>query len=200
MLHPYILEFHTYSVMKPACKIPNTQHFGRNWNFGKVYALFYPTKNVSEWILKKDILWRGLGSSCTCVSPCSHSVKRLCNRTACCPVVFGGGICLCWHWNCHHDLKTMWTEVWQNYKNDICAQRRLRSTWESAQSDQSLRLARSMGSQGPNPSSSAQRRLWSDWVDAQADLSLRWAHMSFCWFCHAAVHAVCFSINELYLQ
>ena len=35
---------------------------------------------------------------------------------------------------------------------------------------------------------SAQRRLWSDWVDAQADLSLRWAHMSFCWFCHAAAH------------
>ena len=23
-------------------------------------------------------------------------------------------------------------------------------------------------------------------MDAQADLSLRWAHMSFCWFCHAA--------------
>ena len=33
---------------------------------------------------------------------------------------------------------------------------------------------------------SAQRRLWSDWSSAaQADLSLRWAHMSFCWFCHA---------------
>ena len=27
---------------------------------------------------------------------------------------------------------------------------------------------------------------WSDW--AEADLSLRWAHMSFCWFCYAAVH------------
>ena len=24
-----------------------------------------------------------------------------------------------------------------------------------------------------------------DWADAQADLSLRWAHMLFCWFCHA---------------
>ena len=33
---------------------------------------------------------------------------------------------------------------------------------------------------------SAQRRHWSDWVDAQADLSLRWAHIPFCWFCHAA--------------
>ena len=34
---------------------------------------------------------------------------------------------------------------------------------------------------------SAQWRLWSDWADAQADLSLRWPHMSFCWFCRAAV-------------
>ena len=32
---------------------------------------------------------------------------------------------------------------------------------------------------------SAQRRLWSDWTDAQADPSLRWAHMPFCWICHA---------------
>ena len=32
---------------------------------------------------------------------------------------------------------------------------------------------------------SAQRSLWSDWTDAQADLSLCWAHVSFCWFCHA---------------
>ena len=35
---------------------------------------------------------------------------------------------------------------------------------------------------------SAQWRLWSDWADAQADLSLHWAHMSFCWFSHMAVH------------
>ena len=35
---------------------------------------------------------------------------------------------------------------------------------------------------------SAQQRLWSDWADAQAELSLRWAHMPFCWFCHALAH------------
>ena len=29
----------------------------------------------------------------------------------------------------------------------------------------------------------------ADWVDAQADLSLPWAHMSFCWFCHASAWA-----------
>ena len=33
---------------------------------------------------------------------------------------------------------------------------------------------------------SALRSLCSDWADAEADLSLRWAHMPFCWFCHAA--------------
>ena len=45
---------------------------------------------------------------------------------------------------------------------------------------------RSMGSLGPKLSSCGQQRLRSDWADAQADLSLRWAHMPFCWFCHAA--------------
>ena len=35
---------------------------------------------------------------------------------------------------------------------------------------------------------SSQWRLWPDWADAQADLSLRWAHISFCWFFHAAAH------------
>ena len=52
----------------------------------------------------------------------------------------------------------------------LCAQRRLRSAWASAQSDQSLRCV------GPKLSSCGQRRLWSDWADAQADLSRRWAH------------------------
>ena len=28
----------------------------------------------------------------------------------------------------------------------------------------------------------------SDQMDARADLSFRWAHMPFCWFCHAAAH------------
>ena len=30
-----------------------------------------------------------------------------------------------------------WATVWQNQQNDLCAQRRLRSAWASAQSDQS---------------------------------------------------------------
>ena len=59
----------------------------------------------------------------------------------------------------------------------LCTQRRLRSAWASAQSDQSLHCVLNV-----KLSSCGQRRLWSDWADAQADLSLRWAYMSFCWF------------------
>ena len=72
-----------------------------------------------------------------------------------------------------------WAASWQNQQNGMCASRRLRSAWASAQSDQSLRC--------PHEevwvlsySLSAQRGLWSDWADAQADLSLRCAHMPFC--------------------
>ena len=91
---------------------------------------------------------------------------------------------------------------WQNKQNGMCAQRKLRSAWASAQSDQSLRCVLS-GPKGPKLSSCGQRRLWSDcadaqadlrlwsdWADAQADLSLRWAHMPFCWFCHEAAHMI----------
>ena len=34
-----------------------------------------------------------------------------------------------------------WAASWQNQQNDLCAQRRLRSAWVSAQSDQSFRSA-----------------------------------------------------------
>ena len=58
----------------------------------------------------------------------------------------------------------------------LCAQRRLRLAWASAQSDQSLRCADSEDSDQPG------HRLWSDWADAQADLSLRWTHTHFVGF------------------
>ena len=64
----------------------------------------------------------------------------------------------------------------------MCAQRRLRSAWASAQSDQSSLCARWVAKD--------LRFLHADSEDsdhsanAQADLSLRWAHMIFCWFCH----------------
>ena len=35
-------------------------------------------------------------------------------------------------------IPTIWASSWQNQQNELCAQRRLRSAWASAQSDQSL--------------------------------------------------------------
>ena len=58
----------------------------------------------------------------------------------------------------------------------MCAQRRLRSVWASAQSDQSLCCPHEESFGTLSYPLSAQRRLWSDWADDQADLSLRWAH------------------------
>ena len=73
----------------------------------------------------------------------------------------------------------------------VCAQRRLRSAWASAQSDQSSlsawRNLRPLAtywaqSKDSNQSGHPQRKLWSDWADGQADLSLRWAHTRFVGF------------------
>ena len=63
----------------------------------------------------------------------------------------------------------------------LCAQRRLRSAWASAQSDQSLHCCLKKAWVLSYPLS-AQWRLWSDWADAKADLSLRWAHTHFVGF------------------
>ena len=63
----------------------------------------------------------------------------------------------------------------------VCAQRRLRSAWASAQTDQSLHYPHEE-SLGPKLPIDAQRRLWSDWADAPADLSLRWVHSHFVGF------------------
>ena len=65
----------------------------------------------------------------------------------------------------------------------MCAPRRLRSAWATAQSDQSSRAHNSKLS-----FLHADSEDWSDWADAQADLSLRWAHMPFCRFCRALAH------------
>ena len=86
--------------------------------------------------------------------------------------------------------------LWDDVSHDmtkptewVCAQRRLRSAWAFAQSDQSFRCAHeeSLGPYLPiawvlTYPLSAQWRLWSDWADGQADLSLRWAHTHFVGF------------------
>ena len=73
-----------------------------------------------------------------------------------------------WSWD-----KKKNKEKWQNQQNDLCTQRRLRSAWAFAQSDQSFRCPHD---------ESRQQRLWLDWADAQADLSLCWAHSYFVGF------------------
>ena len=42
---------------------------------------------------------------------------------------------------CASPVVVIWAAAWQNQQNDMCAQRRLRSVWASAQPDQSLRCA-----------------------------------------------------------
>ena len=71
-----------------------------------------------------------------------------------------------------HDWKIVDWDVkpQHKHKNDICTQRRLRSAWASAQSDQSSLAAwRNLGSLATHWAHSED---WSDWADAQADLSL----------------------------
>ena len=63
----------------------------------------------------------------------------------------------------------------------VCAQRRLRSAWASAQSDQSLRCVLS-GLLRIQAFFMRTAKTRSDWADAQADLSLRLAHSHFVGF------------------
>ena len=81
----------------------------------------------------------------------------------------------------------------------VCAQRRLRSAWASAQSDQSLRC--------PHEESYpliTQQRLWSDWTDAQADLSVCWVHTHFVGFVMSRLKCSCkyspFLLSDGFLQ
>ena len=61
-------------------------------------------------------------------------------------------------------------------------QRRLRSAWASAQSDQSSLFA---------------WRWTGSLADAQANLSLCWAHMPFWWFCHATAQIAEYKMMQM---
>ena len=83
----------------------------------------------------------------------------------------------------------------------VCAQRRLRLSWASTQSDQSS-LCIEWVAKDPRFLPCRLRRLWAEMGDALADPSLRWAHMPFCWFCHFAAHILLvdgqmFSLRDL---
>ena len=103
-----------------------------------------------------------------------------------------------WFWCCsifvlfcdYRPQINIWAASWQNKQNGMCAQRRLRSAWASAQSDQSLRCPHeeSLGPKLPIERTAKNIVRPVIWAYAQADLSLRWAHMLCCWFCHEAAH------------
>ena len=59
---------------------------------------------------------------------------------------------------------------------------RLKSAWESAQSDQHLHCVLKRQIRVKQPPC-LQQRLRSGWADAQADQILSWVHMRLCWFC-----------------
>ena len=91
--------------------------------------------------------------------------------------------------NCSYVLRFLiqhMSSITTKPENDLCSQRRLRSAWASAQSDQSsLSAWRNIG---PLTTYWVRSEDWLGWADAQADLSLRWAQRSFCCFCRAAAH------------
>ena len=80
-----------------------------------------------------------------------------------------------------NNLITKWAASWQN---QLCSQRRLRSAWAFAQSEQSSLCAQWVAKDPRFLHVDSED--WSDWADAQADLSPRWAHIPFSWFCHEA--------------
>ena len=78
-----------------------------------------------------------------------------------------------------------WAASWQNQQNGMCAQRTLRSAWESAQSDQSLLCPHeeSLGPKLPNVRT-AKTLIRLGGCPGWSDSSL--SAQSFCWFCHEA--------------
>ena len=78
----------------------------------------------------------------------------------------------------------MWAASWQNQQNGMCAQRRLRSAWTSAQSDQSLRCPHEEAhwAHSEDPDQTGRMPML---------ICHRLAHRPFCWFCHVAYYVYC---------
>ena len=85
--------------------------------------------------------------------------------------------------------RCIWANSWQNQQNDCALSEDLDQPGHLPSLIRVFALwAQSVAKDPIFLHADRQRRLWSDWADAQADLSLRWAHMPFCWFCHAAAY------------
>ena len=91
-----------------------------------------------------------------------------------------------------HSFYYIWAASRPNQQNGMCAHWRLRSTWASAQSDQSLLCPHE---EGWSPSLSLERTAKP--LIRLGDLSLRWTQRSFCWLCHEAAH---FTLSHLRQQ
>ena len=82
------------------------------------------------WCLKMPLMaWRQ-----PTLPGCRASGSRIKNRTDLCCMRKRN-----WFLTLSRTLNQKWATSWQNQQSGMCAQRRLRSAWASAQSDQSLR-------------------------------------------------------------
>ena len=77
----------------------------------------------------------------------------------------------------------IYATTWQNQQCRLCYQRRLKSAWASAQSDQSICCPHE---EALGPCQSLKHTAKTDQTGQNPRLIFRWAHMPFCWFCHAA--------------
>ena len=103
---------------------------------------------------------------------------------------------LLWQATCD---KIIWAASWQNQQNGMCTQRRLRSAWASAQSDQSLRCPHdeSLGPQLPIEHT-AKTLIRLGEAPGWSEYSL--GAQSLCWFCHEVAHfsilvRCCYSVD-----
>ena len=95
-----------------------------------------------------------------------------------------------WDCLCFVMLRLFWAASWQNQQSGMCAQRRLRSAWVSAQSDQSLRCTHeeSLGPFLPiERTAKTLIRLGGCPGWSESSLGVQ----SFCWFCREAAHLIC---------
>ena len=85
-------------------------------------------------------------------------------------------------------LRNIWAASWQNQQIDMCIQRRLRSAWASAQSNQSSLCAQWVAK---DPSFLHTDSKYSDQTGRMSRLIWVFAGRTLiCWFCHEVAHNV----------
>ena len=149
--------------------------WGSNWN---------TSNEVGCWVTNLTSYWLGsIGSDNIYEVSCANEVKGLgccCSRQHIWLQI--QAVVNLWANSPYNHLNVIWAAAWQNQQSGMCTQRRPRSAWASAQSDQSsLSTRRKLESLAPiEHTAKTLIRLggclgWSE--------SLLGAH-SLCWFCH----------------